>query len=323
MNILVTGGAGFIGSNFIRLMLKKQGQDVRIINVDCLSYAGHLETTSDFSSHTNYQFYKADITNKPQLQAIFEAEAIEAVVHFAAESHVDRSIMDSTPFVLTNVLGTQVLLDLAKAYKVKRFLHVSTDEVYGALGPEGAFTEQTPLAPNSPYSASKAASDLLVRSYCNTFGFPGLISRCSNNYGPFQLPEKLIPLALTKAQSDQPIPVYGQGAQIRDWLYVIDHCDALALILEKGAIGEVYNVGGGQEMTNLALVKKLLMHLNKPETLITYVSDRLGHDFRYAIDHQKLTHALGWTPKVNFEEGLTLTIDWYRANSSWVSAVSP
>ncbi len=321
MKILVTGGAGFIGSNFIRLMLKDYGKSIQIHNLDALTYAGHVATTADFSHESNYFFHHIDITNKPILAKLFAQHSFQAIVHFAAESHVDRSIQDGSPFVLTNVLGTQNLLDLAKHHHVARFVHVSTDEVYGTLGATGKFTEDTPLQPNSPYSASKAASDLLVRAFFHTHNFPAMITRCSNNYGPFQLPEKLIPLMITRAQKDEKLPVYGNGKNVRDWIYVEDHARGVAAVLDKGRPGEVYNFGGNAECENLQVVRTILQHLGKPDSLIEFVTDRLGHDFRYAIDYSKATRELGWTPKVSFEEGIASTIEWYKANQTWVERV--
>jgi dTDP-glucose 4,6-dehydratase len=321
MEILVTGGAGFIGSRFIQWMIQAH-PGIKLHNVDALTYAGHLANTKSFQTHPGYTFHHVDITNKAALESIFAAHSIEAVIHFAAESHVDNSIKNSTPFVLTNVLGTQILLDVAKAYQVQRFVHVSTDEVYGELGPEGYFTEETPLTPNSPYSASKAGSDLMVRAYYETFGFPALITRCTNNYGPHQFLEKLIPLMITRAKADQPLPVYGKGLQIRDWLHVDDHCRAIDLVLQKGRLGEVYNIGGYNEKTNIEVVKTILKHLGKPESLITYVPDRLGHDFRYAMDPTKITTELGWKPQYTFETGIAETIEWYATQTEWLSAVT-
>jgi dTDP-glucose 4,6-dehydratase len=317
MKLLITGGAGFIGSNFIHYLLKTYGNTVEIHNVDVLTYAGNINNLKTLKS-PSYFFYKVDITDREALRTVFETVKPEAVVHFAAESHVDRSILDSRPFVLTNVMGTLNLLDLAKEGAVKRFVHVSTDEVYGELGETGLFTEETPLQPNSPYSASKAGSDLLVRSYVETFGFPGLITRCSNNYGPYQFPEKLIPLMITNAMQDKPLPVYGKGQNVRDWIYVEDHCRAIDVVLQKGKIGQVYNAGGNAQRKNIDVVKQILKILGKPESLITFVTDRLGHDFRYAIDSSKLERELGWTPQVDFETGLKRTIEWYQQNGEWL-----
>lgn len=315
MKLLVTGGAGFIGSNFVLYMLQ-QHPDYKIINVDSLTYAGNLENLKSIENHPNYTFSKTDITDAKAIDALFQ-QGIDVVVNFAAESHVDRSILDPEVFVKTNVLGTQVLLDAAKKYGVTKFVQVSTDEVYGTLGETGLFTEETPLTPNSPYSASKAGGDLLVRAYHETFGLPVNITRCSNNYGPYQFPEKLIPLMISHALNDQALPVYGDGLNIRDWLYVEDHCSAIDLVIHKGRIGEVYNIGGNNERTNLHIVKTILAELNKPESLITYVQDRPGHDRRYGIDPTKITQELGWKPKHNFETGIKETIQWYLNNKEW------
>ena len=319
--ILVTGGAGFIGSNFVIHMLKSRN-DCSIVNFDLLTYAGNLDNLNEIKDDPRYAFVKGDICDNAAVKKLFEDENFDYVVHFAAESHVDKSITGPAQFVITNVLGTQVLLQAAKEawgddYGDKRFVHVSTDEVYGTLGKTGLFTETTPLAPNSPYSASKAGSDLLVRSYFETFGFPALITRCSNNYGPFQFPEKLIPLMITNALADKPLPVYGDGMNVRDWLYVCDHCSAVETVLFKGALGEVYNIGGNNEKYNIDIVKIILAELGKPETLITYVKDRLGHDRRYAIDSSKIQRELGWSPSVVFENGIRDTIKWYLQNEKW------
>lgn len=315
MKLLVTGGAGFIGSNFVLYMLR-QRPEYKIINVDSLTYAGNLENLKSIENHPNYTFSKTDITDAKAIDALFQ-QGVDVVVNFAAESHVDRSILDPEVFVKTNVLGTQVLLDAAKKYGVTKFVQVSTDEVYGTLGETGLFTEETPLTPNSPYSASKAGGDLLVRAYHETFGLPVNITRCSNNYGPYQFPEKLIPLMISRALNDQALPIYGDGLNIRDWLYVEDHCSAIDLVIHKGRVGEVYNIGGNNERTNLHIVKTILAELNKPESLITYVQDRPGHDRRYGIDPTKITQELGWKPKHNFETGIKETIQWYLNNKEW------
>lgn len=315
MKLLVTGGAGFIGSNFVLYMLQ-QHPDYKIINVDSLTYAGNLENLKSIENHPNYTFSKTNITDAKAIDALFQ-QGIDVVVNFAAESHVDRSILDPEVFVKTNVLGTQVLLDAAKKYGVTKYVQVSTDEVYGTLGETGLFTEETPLTPNSPYSASKAGGDLLVRAYHETFGLPVNITRCSNNYGPYQFPEKLIPLMISRALNDQALPIYGDGLNIRDWLYVEDHCSAIDLVMHKGRIGEVYNIGGNNERTNLHIVKTILAELNKPESLITNVQDRPGHDRRYGIDPTKITQELGWKPKHNFETGIKETIQWYLNNKEW------
>lgn len=315
MKLLVTGGAGFIGSNFVLYMLQ-QHPEYKIINVDSLTYAGNLENLKSIENHPNYTFSKTDITDAKAIDALFQ-QGIDVVVNFAAESHVDRSILDPEVFVKTNVLGTQVLLDAAKKYGVTKYVQVSTDEVYGTLGETGLFTEETPLTPNSPYSSSKAGGDLLVRAYHETFGLPVNITRCSNNYGPYQFPEKLIPLMISRALNDQALPIYGDGLNIRDWLYVEDHCSAIDLVIHKGRVGEVYNIGGNNERTNLHIVKTILAELNKPESLITYVQDRPGHDRRYGIDPTKITQELGWKPKHNFETGIEETIQWYLNNKEW------
>lgn len=315
MKLLVTGGAGFIGSNFVMYMLNKY-PEYQIVNVDALTYAGNLENLTSVEGHPNYTFVKADIADAQAIDAILQ-QGIDIVVNFAAESHVDRSILEPEIFVKTNVLGTQVLLETAKKYGVTKFVQVSTDEVYGTLGETGLFTEKTALAPNSPYSASKAGGDLLVRAYHETFGLPVNITRCSNNYGPYQFPEKLIPLMIANALNDKQLPVYGDGSNIRDWLYVEDHCSAIDLVIHKGVLGEVYNIGGNNERTNIQIVKTIIEKLGKDEELITYVQDRLGHDRRYGIDATKITEELGWQPKHDFETGIKETIEWYLNNKEW------
>ncbi|GGF92235.1 dTDP-glucose 4,6-dehydratase [Paenibacillus abyssi] len=319
MKVLITGGAGFIGSNFVLYMIKNY-PDYQIINVDALTYAGNLENLRSIEHHPNYRFVKADIADRTALEPLF-AEGLDAVINFAAESHVDRSILQPDIFVRTNILGTQTLLELSKQAGLKKFVQVSTDEVYGTLGETGLFTEETPLAPNSPYSASKAGADLLVRAYHETFGLPVKITRCSNNYGPFQFPEKLIPLMIQNALQDKALPVYGDGLNVRDWLYVEDHCSAIDLVLHKGRDGEVYNVGGSNERNNIQVVQTILRELGKPETLITYVKDRLGHDRRYAIDADKIRRELGWSPKYVYESGMKETIQWYLNNKEWMDQV--
>lgn len=315
--MLVTGGAGFIGGNFVQFMVNKYA-DYDIYNLDSLTYAGDLTKHREIESKPNYHFVKADIADRKSIMSLFERVKFDYVVHFAAESHVDRSITNPEIFVLTNVLGTQVLLDAAKEYNITKFVHVSTDEVYGELDfdPTTFFTEETPLQPNSPYSASKASSDLLVRAYYETFQLPVNITRCSNNYGPYHFPEKLIPLTISRVVNDQKVPVYGDGKNIRDWLHVIDHCAAIDLVLHKGENGEVYNVGGHNERTNLEVVKAIINTLGKSEDLIEFVEDRLGHDKRYAIDPTKL-EKLGWKPTYNFESGIDQTIQWYLDNKEW------
>lgn len=315
MKLLVTGGAGFIGSNFVLYMLK-QHPDYEIVNIDALTYAGNLENLKSIENHPKHTFVKADITDVQAIDQLMQQE-IDVVVNFAAESHVDRSILEPEVFVKTNVLGTQVLLNAAKKYNVTKFVQVSTDEVYGSLGETGLFTEETPLQPNSPYSASKAGGDLLVRAYHETFGLPVNITRCSNNYGPFQFPEKLIPLMISRALSDQQLPIYGDGLNIRDWLYVEDHCSAIDLVIHQGKLGEVYNIGGNNERTNVHIVKTILEELGKPESLISYVQDRPGHDRRYGIDPTKTMNELGWKPKHSFETGIKETIRWYLDNKEW------
>jgi dTDP-glucose 4,6-dehydratase len=319
VKILVTGGAGFIGSNFIIYMLKRY-PEYKIINLDLLTYAGNLENLNEVANNPKYSFVRGDITDAKLVDKIY-SDGVDVVVHFAAESHVDRSILEPEVFVKTNVLGTQVLLDASIKYTVQKFVHVSTDEVYGTLGNTGLFSESTPLSPNSPYSASKAGSDLLVRAYHETFGLPINITRCSNNYGPYQFPEKLIPLMISNALRDQRLPVYGDGLNIRDWLYVEDHCSAIDLVLHKGVSGEVYNIGGNNERTNLEIVETVLGELGKSAKLIEYVKDRPGHDRRYAIDASKITSELGWKPKHHFESGIKETILWYLDNQNWLEKI--
>jgi dTDP-glucose 4,6-dehydratase len=318
VSVLVTGGCGFIGSNFIHYLLEAE-PEVGVVNLDALTYAGNLANLADLAGHPRYRFVHGDITDR---EAVRRALAgAHTLINFAAESHVDRSIQDSGPFVRTNVLGTQVLLDAAREFGVRRVIHVSTDEVYGSLGPTGAFTEETPLAPNSPYAASKAAADLLVRSYVHTFGLPAVVTRCSNNYGPYQFPEKLIPLFISNLMRDESVPVYGDGLQVRDWIHVRDHAAAVHRAWRDGRPGEVYNFGGRCERTNLALTHTLLDVLGKPRSLIKYVKDRPGHDRRYAIDCAKAERELGWKPVVPFEQGLRDTVRWYHENAAWVAGV--
>jgi len=315
--VLVTGGAGFIGGNFVQYMVNKY-PNYDIYNLDLLTYAGDLTKHREIEDKSNYHFVQADIADRVAITALFEQERFDYVVHFAAESHVDRSIKNPEIFVLTNVLGTQVLLDAAKQYKVNKFVHVSTDEVYGELDfdPTTFFTEETPLQPNSPYSASKASSDLLVRAYYETFQLPVNITRCSNNYGPYHFPEKLIPLTISRVVNNQKVPVYGNGKNIRDWLHVLDHCAAIDLVLHEGLNGEVYNVGGHNERTNLEVVKTIISKLGKSDELIEFVEDRLGHDKRYAIDPTKL-EKLGWKPTYTFETGIAQTVQWYLDHKEW------
>ncbi len=319
MKILVTGGAGFIGGNFIHYMLREHPED-QIVCVDCLTYAGDLETLEPVWDNPNFSFYKTNITDRDGVEQIFQKEHPDMVVNFAAESHVDRSIEDPGPFLQTNVIGTQILMDACRIYEVKRFHQVSTDEVYGDLPldrPDLFFTEETPLHASSPYSASKASADLLVLAYYRTYGLPVTISRCSNNYGPYQFPEKLIPLMITNALNDKPLPVYGEGINIRDWLYVEDHCQAIDLILRNGKAGEIYNIGGHNEMHNIDIVKLICQKLGKSEDLITYVTDRKGHDLRYAMNFTKIQKELGWRPTTTFDDGIQTTIDWYLGNQEW------
>ncbi len=316
MNLLVTGGAGFIGSNFIRHIINKY-PEYRVINLDKLTYAGNLENLTGVDKDPRYAFEKGDICDKARVQLCVMRYEIDAIINFAAESHVDRSILGAAEFVQTNIVGTHVLLEVAKELKIKRFLQVSTDEVYGSLGLTGLFIEDTPLHPNSPYSASKASADMLALAYQHTFGLPVVLTRCSNNYGPYQFPEKLIPLMIANAINDKPLPVYGDGMNIRDWLHVKDHCSAIDEVLHRGRIGEVYNIGGNNEKPNIEIVRLILQNLGKPESLITYVKDRLGHDRRYAIDSSKIQRELGWQPLYTFEQGIAETIKWYMNNQTW------
>ncbi|MED3830830.1 dTDP-glucose 4,6-dehydratase [Priestia megaterium] len=316
MNILVTGGAGFIGSNFVRHMVETY-PSYGIVNYDLLTYAGNLENLKDIESHENYTFVKGDINNRELVDHLVKYHNIDVIVNFAAESHVDRSITEPDIFIKSNVLGTQALLDVAKANNLKKYVQVSTDEVYGSLGETGYFTEETPLAPNSPYSASKAGADMLVSAYHETFGMNVNITRCSNNYGPYHFPEKLIPLMVTNALEGKELPIYGDGKNVRDWLHVKDHCAAIDLVIHKGEPGEIYNVGGHNERTNNEIVHLIVEKLNAPKELIKFVEDRLGHDRRYAIDPTKLTTELGWNPKYTFDTGIVETIQWYLDNQDW------
>ena len=319
MNIIVTGGAGFIGGNFCHYMSNKYKEDT-ILCIDKLTYAGNMETLAPIMELPNFKFFQADIADREAIYKIFEEEKPDIVVNFAAESHVDRSITDPEIFLRTNVIGTGVMLDACRKYGIKRYHQVSTDEVYGDLPLDRKdlfFTEETPIHTSSPYSASKASSDLLVQAYARTYSLPCTISRCSNNYGPYHFPEKFIPLIIANALNDKPLPVYGKGENIRDWLYVEDHCIAIDLIIRKGTEGEIYNIGGHNEKTNLEVVKTVLSELGKPESLITYVSDRPGHDRRYAIDPAKIHHELGWLPATPFEERIKKTIHWYLENRTW------
>jgi dTDP-glucose 4,6-dehydratase len=320
-NILVTGGAGFIGSNFIRMVLTEH-RDCFVVNLDKLTYAGNLENLAEFQNHDRYKFVHGDICDSLLAGKVIDEHRSDAIVNFAAETHVDRSITGPKIFIETNVTGTLNLLEAARDKKVDRFLQVSTDEVYGSLGSEGKFTEQTPLSPNSPYSASKAAADHLVRAFGHTWGLKYNITRCSNNYGPYQFPEKLIPLMIHNALHDKELPVYGDGLQVRDWLYVYDHCTAIWRVLEQAPPGEIYNIGGGNEKANLEVVNLILERVGKPATLIRHVTDRPGHDRRYAIDAGKIMRQLGWKPSVTFEQGIARTIDWYLSNGKWLTNVA-
>lgn len=315
-NILVTGGAGFIGSNYINHVLN-ENDDYNIINLDKLTYAGNLENLVPSEEKANYTFIKGDICNAELVRYIFEKYKIKYIINFAAESHVDRSITGSEIFYRTNVVGTNILLETARRFEVDKFLQVSTDEVYGSLGAEGLFTENTPLSPNSPYSSSKAGADMMALSFYHTYKMPVVITRCSNNYGPYQFPEKLIPLMILNCINGKKLPVYGDGMNVRDWIYVIDHNKAIDLVLTKGKEGEVYNIGASNEMPNIKIVKLILSYLNKSEDMIQYVTDRLGHDRRYAIDSSKIKTELGWTPEYSFEDAIAKTIDWYLSNESW------
>jgi dTDP-glucose 4,6-dehydratase len=326
MRLLVTGGCGFIGTNFVRF-IRERHPDWVVVNLDKLTYAGNrrnlldLEEAEAGCALPRYVFVHGDIGDAGLVESLLAEQRIEAVVNFAAESHVDRSIHDPAPFITTNVQGTQTLLECARKAKIARFVHVSTDEVYGSIDPPQRFSESSPLAPNSPYSASKAAADLLVRAYCKTYGLPAIVTRCSNNYGPYQFPEKLIPLACTLARQDKPVPVYGDGKNVRDWIFVDDHCLGVELALLKGAPGAVYNFGGDAELENVEVVRRLLRLLGKPESLIRFVADRPGHDRRYAMDFAKAADALGFAPTVGFEEGLARTVAWYEANAEWLEQV--
>ncbi|NLP15973.1 MAG: dTDP-glucose 4,6-dehydratase [Clostridiales bacterium] len=323
MKIIVTGGAGFIGGNFVHYMLEEYPQD-KIVCLDKLTYAGSLETLESVMDNPNFKFVKGDIADRPFVYKLFEEEKPDVIINFAAESHVDRSITDPDVFLQTNIMGTAVLLDACRKYGITRFHQVSTDEVYGDLPldrPDMFFTEETPIHTSSPYSASKASSDLLVLAYHRTYKLPVTISRCSNNYGPYQFPEKLIPLMIANALNDKPLPIYNKGENVRDWLYVRDHCVAIDLIVRKGTVGEVYNIGGHNERTNLEVVKTILKELGKSEDLITFVTDRPGHDRRYAIDPTKINRELGWEPTTLFDEGIKMTIKWYLDNKSWLDNI--
>ena len=322
INMLITGGCGFIGSNFVRYELEKY-DSINIVNLDKLTYAGNLENLLDIQEKykDRYVFVKGDILDAKLVRQIIAKNKIDTIINFAAESHVDRSIMDSSEFMKTNILGVQTLLDIAKQVGIKRFIQISTDEVYGDLPEEGCFEEETPVAPNSPYAASKASADMLVKAYFHTYQLPVIITRCSNNYGSYQFPEKLIPLMITNALQSKPLPIYGDGTNIRDWIHVIDHSRAIDLVLQKGEIGEIYNIGANNERTNIDIAKFILKRLNKSETLIKFVKDRLGHDRRYAINADKIKSQLGWKPIYDFEDGLKQTISWYIENENWWKSI--
>jgi len=314
MKLLVTGGVGFIGSNFIR-HIRQEHHDWEITNLDKLTYAGNLENLKDIQDQPGYHFVKGDIADRKSVDKLL-GQGCDVIVNFAAESHVDRSILDASPFIETNVKGTQVLLEGAKKHGIQRFIQVSTDEVYGSID-SGRFTEESLLSPNSPYSASKTAADLLCRAYFKTHHLPAIVTRCTNNLGPYQFPEKLIPLVITNALEDKPVPVYGDGLNIRDWIFVVDHCRALDVVIQKGQPGEIYNIGSGNEKTNLEIIRKLLELLDKPQSLIQFVTDRPAHDRRYALDCTRITTELGWKPAYSFEKALSATVDWYLKNESW------
>ena len=320
MKIIVTGGAGFIGSCFVRLALKKNA-NFEILNLDKLTYAGNLENLASVAENPAYRFVRADIADAPAVERIVTEFQPDAIVHFAAESHVDRSILSPEPVFETNLRGSFVMLETARRYSLKRFLHVSTDEVYGSIPAPHEATEDSPLRTSSPYSAAKAGSDLLALSYWTTYKMPVLVTRASNNYGPFHFPEKLIPLMISNALENQPLPVYGDGMQVRDWLYVEDHCEAILTVLEKGRAGEVYNIGGSRSLPNIEVVRRILEATGRPETLIRYVTDRPGHDRRYALSSEKIHRETGWRPRMDFEQGLAATVDWYRNNTEWVRRV--
>ncbi|PHA40999.1 dTDP-glucose 4,6-dehydratase [Bacillus wiedmannii] len=316
MNILVTGGAGFIGSNFVHYMLQNY-ETYKIINYDALTYSGNLNNVKSLQGYTNYSFVKGEIQNGELLEHVIKERDVHVIVNFAAESHVDRSIENPIPFYDTNVIGTVTLLELVKKYPHIKLVQVSTDEVYGSLGKTGRFTEETPLAPNSPYSSSKASADMIALSYYKTYQLPVIVTRCSNNYGPYQYPEKLIPLMVTNALEGKKLPLYGDGLNVRDWLHVTDHCSAIDVVLHKGRIGEVYNIGGNNEKTNVDVVEQIISLLGKTKEDIAYVTDRLGHDRRYAIDAQKMKNELGWEPQYTFEQGLKETVEWYEHHIEW------
>jgi len=319
MKLLVTGGAGFIGSSFVRYVLRTR-QDVEVLNLDLLTYAGNLRNLDEVAEDPRYAFVRGDIADPKKVGQIFLEHPIDAVVNFAAETHVDRSIVDSAPFIRTNIEGTRCLLEQARMHKVSRFVQISTDEVYGSLGPSGAFREDSPIDPSSPYSASKAAADMLALAYHRTYDVPVLITRCSNNYGPYQFPEKLIPVLITNSMENRPLPIYGDGLNVREWIFADEHSRAVLMALEKGKPGEVYNIGSGHEKTNLEVVREILRLMGKPESLIQFVKDRPGHDRRYAIDCSKIRCAWKWKPEIDFSDGLAATIEWYKTHQDWVNS---
>ncbi len=314
--VLITGGAGFIGGNFVRYMLEKH-PEVRLVNYDALTYAGNLESLADLEDEARHTFVKGNVADKEQVERLFGEYQFDATVHFAAETHVDRSLADVGPFIAANICGTQNLLDAARSHNVKRHVQISTDEVYGSLGPAGEFTEDSPIQPNNPYAATKSAADFLVRAAHKTHGLDVVVTRCSNNFGPWQFPEKLIPLMIANAQEDRPLPVYGDGLHVRDWLYVQDHCSAIDAVLQRGRSGAVYNIGGHKDVPNIEVVRHMLAIMNKPESLIAYVRDRPGHDRRYAMDSTKIRTELGWTPAHSFESALRQTVQWYLDHRTW------
>jgi dTDP-glucose 4,6-dehydratase len=320
VKILVTGGAGFIGSSFVRYVLRAR-RDIRIVNYDLLTYAGNLRNVEEVASDPRYEFVRGDIADVSQIESLFQTHSFDAVVNFAAETHVDRSILDSAPFVRTNIEGTRCLLEASRDHKVAKYVQISTDEVYGSLGPTGAFREDNPIDPTSPYSASKAAADLLVLAYHRTHGLPAVITRCCNNYGPYQFPEKLIPVLITNALADRPLPVYGDGLNVREWIFADEHSRAVLRALEAGRPGEVYNIGSGYEKTNLEVVREILRLTGKPESLIQFVKDRPGHDRRYAIDCSKIRREWEWSPQTDFRSSVAITVDWYRNNEDWVREI--
>ena len=317
MKILVTGGAGFIGSSFVRYLLRTR-DDIEVMNYDFLTYAGNLRNVAEVAADPRYHFVRGDVADVAQVEKLFEDQRFDAVVNFAAETHVDRSIFDSAPFVRANIEGTRCLLEASRKYKVAKYIQISTDEVYGSLGPAGSFREDSPLDPSSPYSASKAAADLLVLAFHRTYGLPAVITRCSNNYGPYQFPEKLVPVLITNAMEDRPLPIYGDGLYIREWIFADEHSRAVVLALERGRPGQIYNVGSGHEKTNLEVVRTILEFMGKPESLIQFVKDRPGHDRRYSVDCSKIRSEWNWSSKIDFASGVAATIDWYLKNQDWV-----